>query len=173
MRALTTITLGLAMYAMLACTPAFNWREVRIAATPLHALFPCKPEKESRKVTMAGLETELHMAHCDTSGVKAAIGHARIADATLIQAALVQWKAATLAGMRVTPAMVSGPVGIPAPVAAGALSVDAAGTTPDGKPLRLKATWFARDGEVYAALWYGQSWSSELAESFFSGLQFR
>ena len=173
MRAPLLTTACLAVCAMLACTPAFNWREVSIADSRLHAMFPCKPERESRMVTMAGLETELHMAHCDTAGVSAAIGHARIADASLIQPALTQWRAATLAGMRIAPSTAGASTGEWPSAQAGALSVDTTGSATDGTPVRLRAIWFARDGEVYAALWYGQSWSAEMADFFFSGLRFR
>lgn len=173
MRAPILASACLAVCGMLGCTPAFNWREVQIAATPLQAMFPCKPEKESRSVAMAGVETVLHMAHCDTAGVSAAIGHARIADASLIQPALTQWRAATLAGMRIAPSAAGGSAGEWSWAPAGALSVDATGSAADGAPLRLKAAWFARDGEIYAALWWGRSWSAEMADSFFSGLHFR
>ena len=54
-----------------------------------------------------------------------------------------------------------------------ALVVEAAGTSSDGRPLVLKAAWFARGAEVYAALLYGPALSPEVAEVFFSGLRFR
>ena len=173
MRALIVTAACLVAFGTVACTPTFNWREVPIAATPLTALFPCKPEKASRTVTMAGLETELHLAHCETDGVTAAVGHARIADPALVRSALAHWRNATLATMRVTAMAPSGTAGADTPGLPGALSVDASGTTADGKPQKLKAIWFARDGEVYAARWYGVAWSTDTADSFFGSLRFK
>ena len=173
MRALIVTAACLVVLGSLGCTPTFNWREVPIAQTPLTALFPCKPETASRAVTMAGLETQLHLAHCETGGVTAAVGHARIADAALVPSALEHWRNATLAGMRVTATVPSGPTGATAVALPGALSVDASGTTADGKPLKLKAIWFARDGVVYSALWYGGGWTADAVEPFFTGIRFR
>jgi hypothetical protein len=173
MRAFIVTAACLVALGTVACTPAFNWREASITSTPLTVLFPCKPEKASRTVTMAGLETELHMAYCDTDGVTAAVGHARIADPALVKSALAHWRNATLATMRVTAMTPSGPTGVDTWGLPEALSVDASGTTADGKPQKLKAVWFARDGEVYAALWYGASWSSDTADAFFGSLKFK
>jgi len=163
----------LAACAMIACAPAFNWRETAIPATSLSAMFPCKPEKASRKVTMGGQETELHMAHCDTAGVTAAVGHARIADAALVGPVLAQWRAATLAGLHVSASTQSVWVMERAEVLPQAIRVEAAGVGGDGKPLSLKAAWFARDGEVFAAMLYGHSVSPDVVDPFFAGLRFR
>ena len=37
--------------ALLACSPTFNWREVRLESTGLKAMFPCKPDHATRNVT--------------------------------------------------------------------------------------------------------------------------
>ncbi|MBP6851616.1 MAG: hypothetical protein KA164_08445 [Rhodoferax sp.] len=159
--------------ALTACSPAFNWRETVIEATQLSAMFPCKPEKAARQVALGGGTVELTMHHCDTEGVTAAVGHAPVSDPALAGPALAQWRVATLAAMRVKGSTQSAWVMERSSVLPQALVVEAAGTSSDGGPLVLKAAWFARGSEVYAALLYGPALSPEVAEVFFSGLRFR
>ena len=86
--------------AAAACTPTFNWREVGVEATGLRAMLPCKPDKGSRTVPMAGLDVELHVLGCDTGGATFAVLHADLGDASRSAEVLGQWKTATLATMR-------------------------------------------------------------------------
>ena len=165
------VALAIVAGLMTACSPAFNWRQVSLAPAALSAMFPCKPENAARKVVMAGQEVELHMRHCDAAGVTTAIGHADIADAALAGPVLAQWQAATMAGMHVSTSSRSPWTMAGATVLPQAISIEAAGTGADGKPLLLRAAWFARGGEVYAALLYGPALSPDVVDAFFSGLR--
>ena len=169
---MTVAGLAVAM-GMTACSPAFNWREAVIEATPLSAMFPCKPEKALRKVAMGGVTVELHMHHCDTEGVTTAVGHAQLPDPAQVGPALTQWRAATLAAMHVKETRQSAWTMERASVLPQSVAVNAVGTGADGRPLVLQAAWFARGNEVYAALLYGPALGHEVAEAFFSGLRFR
>lgn len=159
--------------AATACAPPFNWRQAVIAATPLSAMFPCKPEQDTRAVSMGGIAVELHMHHCETAGVTAAVGHAVLADPTLAGPVLAQWREATLATLRISGSTQSAWAMERATALPQALAVDAAGTAANGQALVLKAAWFARGSEVYAALLYGPALEPEVAEVFFTGLKFR
>ncbi len=162
---------ALAACATTACSPAFNWRDVSLAPAPLSAMFPCKPETASRTVVMGGQEVDLHMRHCDTAGITAAVGHARVGDPTLVGPVLAQWQAATLASLRATASTRSAWTMERATPWPQAVSLEALGTGADGKPLRLRAAWFARDGEVFAALLYGPALAPDVVDAFFSGLR--
>lgn len=170
---MTAVTGVLAVVATTACAPAFNWRETMIAATPLSAMFPCKPEQDTRAVSMGGTAVELHMHHCETAGVTAAVGHAVLSDPALAGPVLEQWRQATLATMRMSSSTQSAWRMERATALPQTLSVDAAGTAANGQALVLKAAWFARGSEVYAALLYGPALEPEVAEVFFTGLRFR
>jgi hypothetical protein len=172
MRALTLMTATcLVACATTACNPVFNWREVTVAPTPLSAMFPCKPEKASRTVVMAGQEVELHMRHCETGGIMVAVGHARIADPLLAGPLLAQWQTATLASMHASASTRSKWAMEHATTLPQAVSLDALGAGADGKPLALKGAWFARDKDVFAAMLYGPALDAEVVDAFFSGLQ--
>jgi len=163
----------LAAIVSASCAPAFNWREAPIAGTSLAALFPCKPEVASRTVNMGGLDVQLHMYHCETDGVTTAVGHAAVPAPARVGPVLDQWRIATLAGLRPTRSSQTVWTMERATALPQAQSVDAAGTDAKGAPLVLKGAWFARDGEVFAALLYGPAVSPEVAEAFFAGLRFR
>ena len=162
----------LAVLATTACAPAFNWRQTMIAATPLAAMFPCKPEQTTREVSMGGVPVKLHMHHCETAGVTAAVGHAVVSNPGLAGPVLDQWRQATLATLRVSGATQSAWKMEHATALPQAQSVDASGSAANGQALMLKAAWFARGTEVYAAMLYGPALDPEVGEVFFSGLRF-
>lgn len=174
MRTPILISAGLlAALATTACAPAFNWRQAVIATTPLSAMFPCKPDLDTRAVSMGGVAVELHMHHCETAGVTAAVGHAVLTAPALAGPVLSQWREATLATLRISDSSQSAWNMERATALPQALAVDAAGTAANGQALVLKAAWFARGSEVYAALLYGPALEPEVAEVFFTGLKFR
>lgn len=47
-----------------ACTPTFNWREVSFEGLPVAALLPCKPDRATRMVPVAGAPRAMVMAGC-------------------------------------------------------------------------------------------------------------
>ena len=53
--------LAAALLGLAACSPTFNWREVRVESAPLKAMLPCKPDRGSRAVPMAGRQVELQV----------------------------------------------------------------------------------------------------------------
>ena len=51
-----------------ACTPTFNWREVRFDQAGVTALLPCKPDRAVRVVQLAGQQVSTNMAGCEAGG---------------------------------------------------------------------------------------------------------
>lgn len=173
MRVPLTLLIGVLPLVMAACSPTFNWRETSIAGTSLMALFPCKPEVDTREVSMGGSVVELHMAHCDAGAVTFAVGHARVAEPALASLVMAQWRRATLASLHASatntsPWTFGHMVTLPESVA-----VAASGTGANGKLIDFKGVWFSRDGEVLAAFLYAPALPSDVINSFFPGLRFR
>ena len=54
--------------ALSACTPTFNWREVRFEQAGLSALLPCKPDRATRVVQLGGQAVTATMAGCEAGG---------------------------------------------------------------------------------------------------------
>ncbi len=51
-----------------ACTPAFNWRDVAFEGLPVAALLPCKPDRATRSVPLAGAPRQMVMVGCVAGG---------------------------------------------------------------------------------------------------------
>lgn len=158
--------------ALIACSPTFNWREVRAEPTPLKAMLPCKPDKGARTVPMAGRDVSLEVLGCDTGGATFAVLHADIGDASRLGEVLAQWKTATLLNLRSEAAREfafrpSGALDLRQ-----SLQVVASGKRADGSKVESHAAYFARGSHVYQAVIYSGELKPEIADAFFSGLKF-
>lgn len=71
--------------ALPACSPALNWREVKLAGdSTTVAAFPCKPEHQSRQLTLPGLEggpVTMHVMSCEADGAQWAVSYLHAGDA--------------------------------------------------------------------------------------------
>jgi hypothetical protein len=79
--AIKSIVMLAATCAMLACTPTFNWRDVSFEQAPATALLPCKPDRGSRPVELAGHKLMMHMAGCEAGGAMFAVALVELTDA--------------------------------------------------------------------------------------------
>ena len=157
-----------------ACSPTFNWRELRTDGTPLLALMPCKPEQAERTVPLGGAPTRLHMQSCDTGGLTFALAWAELGDAARAPEALAQWRGAALAAIRVDPALALNPANQWAarvPGAAHVQGLTAQGTAHDKQPVYMRAVYFAQGRQIYQAAVYGAQRPDAEAVTFFEGLR--
>ena len=158
--------------ALTACSPTFNWREVRAEPTPLKAMLPCKPDKGMRTVPMAGRDVSLEVLGCDTGGATFAVLFADIGDASRLGEVLAQWKTATLLNLHSEAAR---ELAFRPPGALGlrqSLQVVATGRRADGSKVESHAAYFARGSHVFQAVIYSGELKPEVADTFFSGLKF-
>ena len=158
--------------ALAACNPTFNWREVRVAPTGLVAMFPCKPDKAARNVTMGGAEVSLQALGCDAGGSTFALLFAEIGASGRTGEILGQWKAASLANMRGKVGQEQafrppGAIDLPQ-----SQQVRANGQRRDGSAVQSQAAYFAHGRHVFQAAIYGNSLGPETTQPFFSGLRF-
>ncbi|WP_056667618.1 hypothetical protein [Pseudorhodoferax sp. Leaf265] len=167
-------SLALLTAVLLACSPALNWREVRIEGMPLRMLLPCKPDRAEREVAMGGRQLPLRMLGCDADGATFAVSHVQAPLAAGLDAAplLAGWKAAVLAHVQahteVEQAWAPSGVGI---LGAG-LRLLAEGRRADGAAVAMHAVWFATADAAGLHLVHGVVFApqarAEVAESFFS-----
>jgi hypothetical protein len=154
-----------------ACSPTFNWREVRVEPGGLVAMLPCKPDKGNRTVPMAGRDVKLEALSCDTGGATFALLSADMQDAARAGEVLAQWKAATLANLHSKSAQ---DIAFRPPGAANlpqSLQVVASGQRADGSKVESHAAYFARGSRVFQAVIYADRLKPEAADTFFSGLR--
>jgi len=159
--------------ALAACSPTFNWREVRVEPTGLRAMLPCKPEKGSRPVSMGERSVDMHVVGCETGGATYAVMHADIGDAAGAGEVLQQWRAVTIKNMRGAVAKENPFVPPGATGLAQSTQFIAAGQRPDGSPVEGHAGYFAKGSRVFQAVVYAGKLKAEMTESFFSGLAFQ
>jgi hypothetical protein len=154
------------------CTPTFNWREVRADPSGLKAMLPCKPDKGSRRVPMAGREVEMSVIGCDTGGATYAILQAELADAAGADQVLSQWTRATLANMKSERSQAQPFVPPGADRLPSSQRISAQGRRPDGSPVRGEAAYFARGRHVVQAVVYAEDPKAGTLQPFFEGLKF-
>lgn len=163
-----------ALWALSACSPTFNWRELRLEGTPLQALMPCKPERATRAVPLTGAPTDLHMHSCETGGLRFAVAWADVGRTEQAPVALAAWRSASLQALRVVPQPADNAAHHWAVTVAGAPAaqgVAASGHTPQGRPVQTRAVYFAQGTRVYQAAVYGEPLPDEVVAAFFAGLR--
>lgn len=161
------------LLALAACSPTFNWRDVRLAeGVALKALLPCKPDRGSRPQVLAGQTLTLHMAGCDAGEALFAITYTDLPEPGSATAIQQQWQALLLANMKVqTPQQAAfsmrGATGPLQPV-----WLSANGQHHDGQAVRVQAVWFAQGARLYHAAVYASKLDAEVAQTFLTGLKF-
>ena len=169
------LTAGLAaLLALAACSPAFNWREVRPDNTRLKLLLPCKPDKAEKVVPLGGQATTLAMLGCDAGGATFAVAVADLGDASKAASALALWQSLTLANMKAVPGTSQSlPLKIPGASTEPHVSrVLAQGQRADGTAVNGQAAYFAQGSQVFQVVMYAPRIAPEVAETFFSSLKF-
>jgi hypothetical protein len=158
--------------ALSACSPTLDWREVRVDAAGLNAVFPCKPDRETRQVAMAGRAVPVQALACRAGGSTFAVMAADIGGPAAAGEVLRQWRAASLGGMagetvRTTLFHPRGALELPESV-----QVVAAGRRPDGSKVVSQAAYFARGSHAFQTVIYTSELKPELADPFFGGIRF-
>jgi hypothetical protein len=88
-------TACIACIALLAaCSPKFDWREVRGSSAPFVVLLPAKPASHTRTINLDGIEVSMTMTAADVDGVTFAVGTAELPDEDRAQKALTAMKTA-------------------------------------------------------------------------------
>ncbi len=78
--AIKSIVISVVACAIIACTPTFNWRDTSFEQAPVTALLPCKPDRGSRPVELAGHKLTMHMAGCEAGGAMFAVSLVELSD---------------------------------------------------------------------------------------------
>jgi hypothetical protein len=161
--------------ALLACSPALNWREVRFdGGVPLRMLLPCKPDRAERELAMAGQAVRMQMIGCEADGATFAVSHVRVADAAGAAALLAGWKAAALAHVGAQPVLEQSWLPPGGWVGLHSQRVRATGRDAKGQSLALEAAWFGVAGpagtDLFHAVMFSPRSRPETAETFFAGV---
>lgn len=155
-----------------ACAPALDWREVRPEGAGLVALFPCKPDRQVRRLPLAGTVVDMSLWACSAAGATFAVAFADVGEPGRVARALDELAASAARNI--------GAVGLPRSVA-----LRVAGMTPnslarrqifsghlaDGRPVQETVAVFARGARVYQAMIVGVRLDDEAVEAYFGALR--
>jgi hypothetical protein len=90
----TLLFLIIALPALSACSPKYNWREVRGNDASFVVLLPDKATSMTRQINLNGESLMMTMTAAEVDGTSFAVGYAQLSDAKLAPAALNSMKAA-------------------------------------------------------------------------------
>ncbi|MEN9539607.1 MAG: hypothetical protein RLZZ126_1842 [Pseudomonadota bacterium] len=158
----------------MACSPALNWREVRLPSGGFSGLLPCKAEASERVVELAGTSVRMAQLSCTVDGATYALVEARVPDTTRATAALAHWRLAAFQNVK---ASVPVEAGLKVAGVVGSVQLlSATGQHPGGGALAIQAAWWAVSPHLYHAAVYSPPQVSartlqEVHESFFGGLK--
>ena len=158
-----------------ACSPEHNWRQIGFEGATLKSQLPCKPDRTTREVEMAGLRLQLQVAGCESGSAMLAVMTTRLPAGADAQALLLGWQEATLHHMQAREVRRqdwSRPQWLPL---ASASRVAARGLRSDGQAVMAEAVWgaVAENDQVRLvhAIVYDRNLSPEMAQTFFEGVQ--
>lgn len=93
MYAIKLIVIGAVLAALGACTPTFNWREVSLEQAGVSALMPCKPDRGTRAVQLAGQSVQMSMAGCEAGGAMFTVAFVQVPQAAQLSSVAAEWRA--------------------------------------------------------------------------------
>lgn len=164
-----------------ACSPQFDWREIRSEAAPYVVAMPAKPSTFSRKIDLDGTETVMTMTAAEVGGITFAVGTAELPDATHAQLSLAAMKTALVNNIRGTIRQEKVSTMVQAQVAgAGTLAVTEieatgpASAATGNQPRVLFARFVARDKHVYQLVATGpeKAVTQDIVATYFSSFKF-
>jgi hypothetical protein len=162
------------VFAISACSPTYDWREVRGTDAPFVVLLPGKPATHSRPINLDGLQLTMTMTAAEVNGVTFAVGSATLPDQAAPHAALNAMKTALVKniGGTVRHEKSSLAAGNPVP----SIEVEAVGI-PGGKsggqPRILFARFAEKDRRIYQAVVLGQekAVAHDAVDTFFTSFK--
>lgn len=173
---LHTIRLPMAIIAfgLSACTPTYDWREVRGTDAPFVVLLPAKPSTHSRPINLDGIQLTMTMTAAEVDGVTFAVGSASLPDPAPPRDALTAMKTALVKNIDGTVRFEKSSIAAdnPAPF----INIEAVGTA--GRkvkkhPTLLVARFAAKDRRIYQAVVVGpeDAVSRDAVDTFFTSLK--
>lgn len=140
-----------AVLALSACTPKYDWRDVRGERVPFTVLLPAKPSVFARPVNLGGVQATMTMTAAEIEDVTFAVGTAELPDAAQAQAALLVMKETLVKNIGGVVRHEKSAIG----KTLSTIDFDAAATGGGPAPA-LHARLVARDRRVYQAIVIGR-----------------
>lgn len=163
----------MACLLLTACSPKYDWREVRGEGAPFLVVLPAKPLSHTRTIDLGGVQAAMTMTAAEAEGATFAVGSAELPDAAHAQKAILSMKTALVRN-------IGGTIRREKASAAGAvpttIDIEASGppsTDSDGQGRLLLARFIAQDKRVYQLVVLGKEKDIErdAADTFFTSFK--
>lgn len=165
-----------AAFALTACSPKFDWREIHNEAAPYIVALPSKPATLVRNIDLNGIPVSMTMVASEVDGVTFAVGSAELPDAMLAQVSLSAMKTAMLNNISGTvkeektlmiPSSRSGKGSLVV------TEIEALGSSGDTSSRILFARFVAKEKRVYQLIATGpeKTLTRDLADTFFTSFK--
>ena len=153
------------------CSPTLDWREFQPEGSGIVAIFPCKPDRHARTVSLAVQTVRIELLACGADDTQFALSYFDLDDPSKVSAALAELQGLAAGNLGATerqsqPAAVRGMT--PNPDAA---RLRLAGRQSDGSTLQEEAVFFAKGLRIYQATVLGRRLRPGAAETFLAGLR--
>ena len=160
-----------------ACSPAYDWRDVRPAGTELALQFPCRPVAQRRAVELAGPPVDLSLMACTAGGQTWALAHADLGDPARVTGALAELRSSTIQKLQAEQAALV-PVAVPGAtpnLQAGRLRLQTRPGAASGghRPLHMELALFARGTHVFQVSVLGEAVPDDMSQTFFASIGFQ
>jgi hypothetical protein len=151
-------------FSICACSPKFNWREVRGVDAPYSILLPAKPASFSREMQLGGVTLQMHMTAADAGGVSFAVGCAKVEDASKIPAILAAMKTGMINNIHGTAATEG---------QQSDSDIVVSGTLENGQAVKLTGRFVARGAWVYQVIVLGpeKALTPEVVDTFMTSFK--
>lgn len=167
-----TFHILVAIAALEACTPTFDWRSVPLPDTQLVTELPCRPSRFQRDVTVAGVPLKLFMLSCEAGGVTYGVASADVVDPGRVDDVLRALRASAAAAIRSADST-AGALNLSGITPfSGNSSAHLHGQRPDGAPVEEAIRVFARGTRVFQASAVGPTLPDAALRPFEDGLRF-
>lgn len=163
--------LALLAMELAGCSPALDWREVRVPGSQVLALMPCRPAEQQRQIPLAGAPTTVTLQACSAGGLTWALVSADVADPARTGSALDELRTSSARNL-----LTAASAGIAfAPPGStpnsGSRRARLVGTTPDGSAAQMELVVFSHGTRVFQGTVLGEKVETESADAFFAGLR--
>jgi hypothetical protein len=168
------ILLATSLIGISACSPTYDWREVRGPDAPFVVLLPAKPTTHTRDINLDGTQLPMTMTAAQVDGITFAVGSATLPDHAVPQAALTAMKTAMVRNIGGTIKREKA-ISIPGSTSP-SIEVEAVGAS-GGKtaeqPILLLARFAEKDRRIYQAVVVGpeKAVARDQADTFFTSLK--
>ncbi|MFC0350566.1 hypothetical protein [Undibacterium danionis] len=165
------------LFLLTACSPKFDWREVRMNDAPISLLMPGKPASHAKEVNLNGIKVKMQMTAVDVNQISFALAYAKLdmLDSKLNQEQISQLQQQALDAMK--QGMLNNIQGKLIENNTAALpknTVAALGKTHNGQAVKLIGRFTIQGPWLIQAIMIGEekSFKPEVVDMFFDSLKF-